>query len=72
MEPEQLVWLQVNFTKQGFKFHLKFLPAAGCAGLGASVALIERHALGGDCLNVGCVPSKALLHAAAIARSVSR
>ncbi|QWV93895.1 mercuric reductase [Geomonas oryzisoli] len=38
--------------------------AAGAAGLGARVALIERGYLGGDCLNVGCVPSKGLLHAA--------
>lgn len=38
--------------------------AAGAAGLGARVALIEKHLLGGDCLNVGCVPSKALLRAA--------
>ncbi|QXE89549.1 mercuric reductase [Geomonas subterranea] len=38
--------------------------AAGAAGLGARVALIERAFLGGDCLNVGCVPSKALLRAA--------
>jgi len=30
------------------------------AGLGASVALVERHLMGGDCLNVGCVPSKGL------------
>ncbi len=37
--------------------------AAGSAGLGAKVALIERTHLGGDCLNVGCVPSKALLRA---------
>ena len=35
--------------------------AAGAAGLGAKVALIERHLMGGDCLNVGCVPSKGLL-----------
>lgn len=40
------------------------VTAAGAAGLGAKVALIEKHALGGDCLNVGCVPSKALLSAA--------
>ena len=37
--------------------------AAGAAGLGARVALIERHLLGGDCLNAGCVPSKALIRA---------
>jgi pyruvate/2-oxoglutarate dehydrogenase complex dihydrolipoamide dehydrogenase (E3) component len=37
------------------------VTAAGAAGLGAKVALIERHLMGGDCLNVGCVPSKALL-----------
>lgn len=40
------------------------ITAAGAAGLGAKVALIERDRLGGDCLNVGCVPSKALLRAA--------
>jgi pyruvate/2-oxoglutarate dehydrogenase complex dihydrolipoamide dehydrogenase (E3) component len=38
--------------------------AAGAAGLGARVALIERELMGGDCLNVGCVPSKALIRAA--------
>lgn len=37
--------------------------AAGAAGLGARVALVERRLLGGDCLNFGCVPSKALLRA---------
>lgn len=40
------------------------VAAAGAAGLGARVALIERHLMGGDCLNVGCVPSKALIRAA--------
>jgi pyruvate/2-oxoglutarate dehydrogenase complex dihydrolipoamide dehydrogenase (E3) component len=40
------------------------VTAAGAAGLGAKVALIERHLLGGDCLNVGCVPSKALIRSA--------
>ena len=38
--------------------------AAGAAALGPRVAIIERHRLGGDCLNTGCVPSKALLRAA--------
>jgi len=37
--------------------------AAGAAGLGGKVALIERHLMGGDCLNVGCVPSKGVIRA---------
>ena len=40
------------------------ITSIAAAGLGAKVALIERHAMGGDCLNVGCVPSKTLLAAA--------
>lgn len=40
------------------------VSAVGAAGLGAKVALIEKHFLGGDCLNVGCVPSKAIIRAA--------
>ncbi len=40
------------------------VAAAGAAGLGARVALVERHLMGGDCLNVGCVPSKAVISAA--------
>jgi pyruvate/2-oxoglutarate dehydrogenase complex dihydrolipoamide dehydrogenase (E3) component len=40
------------------------VSAAAAAGLGAKVALIERGLMGGDCLNFGCVPSKALLRAA--------
>jgi pyruvate/2-oxoglutarate dehydrogenase complex dihydrolipoamide dehydrogenase (E3) component len=44
--------------------------AAGAAQLGASVALIERGEMGGDCLNTGCVPSKALLATAHAARTV--
>ena len=40
------------------------VTAAGAAALGATVALVERNLLGGDCLNFGCVPSKALLRAA--------
>lgn len=38
--------------------------AAGATGLGARVALAEKHRMGGDCLNTGCVPSKALLASA--------
>ncbi|MBK6596805.1 MAG: FAD-dependent oxidoreductase [Proteobacteria bacterium] len=37
------------------------ITAIAAAGLGAKVALIEKHHMGGDCLNVGCVPSKTLL-----------
>ncbi len=33
----------------------------------AKVSLIEQHKMGGDCLNTGCVPSKALIHAASLA-----
>lgn len=40
------------------------VTAMGGAGLGARVALVERDLLGGDCLNAGCVPSKAILAAA--------
>jgi len=40
------------------------VAAAGAAGLGARVALIERGRLGGDCLNYGCVPSKGIIRAA--------
>jgi pyruvate/2-oxoglutarate dehydrogenase complex dihydrolipoamide dehydrogenase (E3) component len=40
------------------------VTAIVAAGVGARVALIERQAMGGDCLNVGCVPSKTLLAAA--------
>ena len=40
------------------------VAARGAAALGANVALIERGMLGGDCLNHGCVPSKALIRSA--------
>jgi pyruvate/2-oxoglutarate dehydrogenase complex dihydrolipoamide dehydrogenase (E3) component len=49
--------------------------AAGAAQMGAAVVLIEKHQMGGDCLNTGCVPSKALIaaaHAAAAVRGGGR
>jgi pyruvate/2-oxoglutarate dehydrogenase complex dihydrolipoamide dehydrogenase (E3) component len=46
------------------------VTAAGAAGLGAKVALIERHLIGGDCLNVGCVPSKGIIRSARAAYDV--
>ena len=46
------------------------VTAAGAAGLGAKVALVEKHLLGGDCLNVGCVPSKGVISAGRAARAV--
>ena len=42
------------------------VTAAGAAGLGAKVALVEKHLLGGDCLNVGCVPSKSLIRSSRV------
>lgn len=44
--------------------------AAGASQMGASTALIERGKMGGDCLNYGCVPSKALLAAGHAAQAV--
>lgn len=46
------------------------VTAIGAAGLGAKVALVERELMGGDCLNVGCVPSKGLISAARAAAAV--
>src|SRR5918912_1520472 len=49
--------------------------AANSAALGLEGGLVERGRMGGDCLNYGCVPSKALLaaaHAAAAAREAGR
>ena len=44
--------------------------AIGAVGLGAKVALVEREFMGGDCPNVGCVPSKTLISAARVAATV--
>ena len=46
--------------------------AAGAAQMGASVVLVERGEMGGDCLNVGCVPSKSLIAAAKLAHQWRR
>ena len=46
------------------------VTAAGAAGMGAKVALIERNLMGGDCLNFGCVPSKGIISTARIAATV--
>lgn len=42
------------------------ISAAFAAGAGARVALVERHLMGGDCLNVGCVPSKSLIRSSRV------
>ncbi len=46
------------------------VAAVGAAGLGARVALVEKHLLGGDCLNAGCVPSKGVIRASRAAHEV--
>lgn len=48
------------------------VTAAGAAGLGARVALVERALMGGDCLNSGCVPSKAVIASAGAAAALAR
>lgn len=44
--------------------------AAGGSSLGAKVALVEKHKMGGDCLHYGCVPSKTLLQSAKVAHTL--
>lgn len=48
-------------------------PAAiRAAQLGKKVLLVERHKLGGECLNYGCIPSKALIHASNVVKMIER
>jgi pyruvate/2-oxoglutarate dehydrogenase complex dihydrolipoamide dehydrogenase (E3) component len=47
------------------------VTAAGAAGLGGRVALLEGHLLGGDCLNVGCVPSKCIIRSSRVYAEMS-
>ena len=79
-----LAWLRRRRALRGFARPRRFdrdllVIGAGSAGLvaaqagvalGARVALVERGRMGGDCLNTGCVPSKALLRAARAAADV--
>lgn len=44
--------------------------AAGAVQMGASVVLVEKHKMGGDCLNYGCVPSKAMIAAGQLAHDM--
>jgi pyruvate/2-oxoglutarate dehydrogenase complex dihydrolipoamide dehydrogenase (E3) component len=48
------------------------VSAAVAAGLGARVALVEEHLMGGDCLNAGCVPSKAVIRAGRLVAEARR
>ena len=48
------------------------VTAVVAAGLGAKAALVERHLMGGDCLNVGCVPSKGVIRASRAWSAVKR
>ena len=45
------------------------MTAACAVGIGAKVCLIEKNLLGGDCLNTGCVPSKAFIKCANVAHT---
>ncbi len=47
-----------------------YVAAIRAAQLGANVAIVEKQYLGGTCLNVGCIPSKAMLHIAEVMHSV--
>src|SRR5207245_7412358 len=48
-----------------------YVDAIRAAQLGAKVAIVEKQYLGGTCLNVGCIPSKAMLHIAEVMHTVA-
>jgi dihydrolipoamide dehydrogenase len=48
-----------------------YVSAIRCAQLGLATAVVEKDKLGGVCVNIGCIPTKALLHSAWVARLVS-
>ncbi len=48
------------------------VSSMAAAGLGGRAALVEKHLFGGDCLNVGCVPSKAIIRAARLSAEIRR
>lgn len=48
-----------------------YVCAIRCAQLGLNTALVEREKLGGVCVNVGCIPTKALLHSAYVANLIN-
>ena len=47
-----------------------YVAAIRAAQLGAKVTLIEREHLGGTCLNIGCIPTKCLLHSAELVSEI--
>lgn len=47
-----------------------YVAAIRAAQLGAKVAIVEKQYMGGTCLNVGCIPSKAMLHVAEVLHSM--
>ena len=49
-----------------------YTAAIRAAQLGAEVTLIEKDSMGGTCLNVGCIPTKALIHSADLYKKSGR
>ena len=47
-----------------------YVCAVRCAQLGLSTAVVERDKMGGVCVNIGCIPTKALLHSAHLAHAL--